>query len=291
MRTEQEMMELILSFAKRDERVRAVIMRGSRVNDNVRRDEFQDYDVAYVVTDMESFKKDDGWLDYFGKRIIMQKPEAMVLFPHEVRKTFSYLMLFEDETRIDLTLVPIHDVDVYLTQDTLQKVLLDKDGMISHLSAPNEAKYYIKRPSEAFFNDCCNEFWWVSTYVAKGLCRKEILYALDHLNGNVRPCLLQMLAWKIGIENKFSVNVGKSYKYIERYVPKDMWKRLLSTYENGSYKDVWHSLFECMALFREVSKFVAENLGYVYPDYDEKVSNYITNLYYRYFGNERYGVF
>lgn len=57
MRTQQEMMNLILSFARNDERVRAVGMEGSRTNVNVPKDDFQDYDITYIVTDMASFKK------------------------------------------------------------------------------------------------------------------------------------------------------------------------------------------------------------------------------------------
>ena len=102
MRTEQEMMQMILSFARNDERIRVVGMEGSRVNVSLPKDKFQDYDITYVVTDMESFKKDDRWLDFFGKRIIMQKPEAMAMFPPKLGNWFSYLMLFEDGSRIDL---------------------------------------------------------------------------------------------------------------------------------------------------------------------------------------------
>ena len=46
MRTEREMMDLILSTAKEDERIRAVCLEGSRVNPNAPRDIFQDYDVV-----------------------------------------------------------------------------------------------------------------------------------------------------------------------------------------------------------------------------------------------------
>ena len=53
MRTEQEMMDLILTFAEKDERIKVVGMEGSRTNVHVPKDEFQDYDVTYVVTDME----------------------------------------------------------------------------------------------------------------------------------------------------------------------------------------------------------------------------------------------
>lgn len=48
-RTETEMMNLILSTAKEDERVRAVILNGSRANPNLKKDIFQDYDIVYIV--------------------------------------------------------------------------------------------------------------------------------------------------------------------------------------------------------------------------------------------------
>ena len=45
MRSEKEMYDLILDIAKRDERIRAVYMNGSRANPNIKKDIFQDYDV------------------------------------------------------------------------------------------------------------------------------------------------------------------------------------------------------------------------------------------------------
>ncbi len=279
MRSEAQMMDLILSFAKNDPRVRVVGMEGSRTNVNVPKDEFQDYDITYVVTDMESFKKDDKWLDYFGKRIIMQKPEAMSLFPPELGNWFSYLMLFEDGNRIDLTLVPIDELEQYISSDKLLMILLDKDKRIQEPIIPTDEDYHVKKPSPEFFDDCCNEFWWVSTYVSKGLFRKEILFAIEHLKVYVRPNLLRMMAWKVGIETDFSISVGKSYKYMDKYLSQDVWKRLLSTYRNSSYEEIWDALFECHSLFRETSKFVANKLGYRYPDYDDKVIRYIRKLY------------
>lgn len=279
MRSEAQMMDLILSFAKNDPRVRVVGMEGSRTNVNVPKDEFQDYDITYVVTNMESFKKDDKWLDYFGKRIIMQKPEAMSLFPPELGNWFSYLMLFEDGNRIDLTLVPIDELEQYISSDKLLMILLDKDKRIQEPIIPTDEDYHVKKPSPEFFDDCCNEFWWVSTYVSKGLFRKEILFAIEHLNMYVRPNLLRMMAWKVGIETDFSISVGKSYKYMDKYLSQDVWKRLLSTYRNSSYEEIWDALFECHSLFRETSKFVANKLGYRYPDYDDKVIRYIRKLY------------
>lgn len=58
MRSEKEMYDLILDIAKRDERIRAVYMNGSRANPNIKKDIFQDYDIVYVVTETKTFIED-----------------------------------------------------------------------------------------------------------------------------------------------------------------------------------------------------------------------------------------
>ena len=60
MRTEQEMMDLILGVAKTDERVRAVLMNGSRANHNAPKDNYQDFDVAYYALLAEDYLKIGG---------------------------------------------------------------------------------------------------------------------------------------------------------------------------------------------------------------------------------------
>ena len=72
----------------------------------------------------------------------------------------------------------------------------------------------------------CNEFWNVTPYVIKGLCRKEILFAIDHFNQIVRHESLRMISWKVGIETGFKLSVGKNYKFIERYISEDLWEKL-----------------------------------------------------------------
>ena len=58
MRTEQEMMALILGTAERDDRVRAVYLNGSRANPHVEKDLYRDYDIVYAVTETASFLSD-----------------------------------------------------------------------------------------------------------------------------------------------------------------------------------------------------------------------------------------
>lgn len=277
MRTEEEMYDLILDFARQDKRVRVVSMNGSRANPNAPRDTFQDYDIVFAVTEMASYLADDTWLEVFGRRVIMQKPDAMELFPSEGGKSFAYLMQFEDGNRIDLTLLPLEEFEPYLKQDSMLRVLLDKDGRVPALPANSDSDYWIKRPTPGMFDDCCNEFWWLSTYVAKGLARAELPYVNAHLD-YMRKQLMTMLSWQVGLEKGFHFSIGKQFKYIEQHISAVAWQRLCATWNAGNPGACKKALEGMLALFREVSKDVAERFGYRYPDYDAKVSQYLGGL-------------
>ena len=274
------MMNTFIDFAMNDRRIRLATLEGSRTNRNIPPDTFRDFDISYFVTDMDSFKKDDRWLHIFGNRIMMQKPEDMELFPPELGSWFSYIILFEDGNKLDLTLIPINEVEQYFADsDGLVEVLLDKDARIGHEVLADDRQYWIKKPSARAFDDCCNEFWMVSTYVVKGLAREEILFAIDHLNEIARPNLLRMMAWQVGSEQGYSFSAGKNYKFINRWLPHADWEALLSTYSQHGYPNMWQSLFACHALFRTYSRAVADKLGYEYPDYDEAITTYTMKIY------------
>lgn len=279
MRTEKEMYDLILDCAKSDERIRLVTLEGSRTNPTIPDDEFKDYDISYFVTDMDSFQSDDMWLDYFGPRLMLQKPEAMTLYPPTLGNWFSYLILFEDGNKLDLTLIPIEEKDTYFTNsDGLVAILLDKDENNPEIT-PTDEQYWIQPPTSKTYDDCINEFWWVSTYVAKGLVRDEILFAIDHLNSIIRPALLQMMAWEIGSRQGYTFSLGKNYKFIDKHLPDEQWQQMLSTYQTRTITETWQSLFTVQELFRTYSHKVATQNNFVYPDYDEKITPYIQSLF------------
>jgi aminoglycoside 6-adenylyltransferase len=275
MRSEKEMFDLFLDFAKNDERIKVVGMEGSRTNINIPKDDFQDYDITYIVTDVDSFTKNDDWLDIFGKRIIMQKPEDMDLFPAEEDWFYSYLMIFEDDIKIDLKIVPVELLNIYLKRDKLIKIILDKDGLVANPPVPTDEDYWIYKPSAAYFDDCCNEFWFVSTYIAKGLFRKELLFASYHMEQIARVELFNMLSWKIGIDFGYGSSIGKHNKFIDKYLAENEWNLLMKTYCMDSFENCWTALESAHILFRQASYYIADKLGYDYPDYDVQITNYI----------------
>lgn len=278
MRSEQEMLELILDTARQDERIRAVIMNGSRANPHAPRDPFQDFDIVYLVADVAPFKYNFDWIKRFGQIMILQMPEDMQDPPPSDDGGFVYLMQFTDGNRIDLGIYPLTATDERV-KDSLGLVLLDKDGLIKPLPPASERDHVPKPPTPKAFSDCCNEFWWVSPYVAKGLWRGEIIYAKYFLDNCVRDQLMKMITWYVGVKAQFSKNPGKFGKYLESYLEPELWELLLQTYSDASYEHTWEALFATGHLFRRIALEVAAHFGLDYPhDDDERVSAHLRHV-------------
>ncbi|MFN2216171.1 MAG: aminoglycoside 6-adenylyltransferase [Anaerolineales bacterium] len=269
MRSEKEMFDLIINTAREDDRIRAVIMNGSRANPNAPRDIFMDFDIVYLVTDSIPFHKNLEWIKRFGELMILQMPEDMADPPPGADGHFTYLMQFMDGNRIDLGIFPL-DMLQEVLQDDLAVLLLDKDGIIPSLDPPSEKGFFPKPPSLKAYADCCNEFWWVSNYVAKGLWRNEILYALFMMNDVIRVQLMKMLTWLVGVDTEFSKNPGKFGKYMQQYLSTEMWDQLLRTYPKAESNNIWQALFTMGDLFRVAAQHVGDHFGYHYPIQDDQ---------------------
>lgn len=252
MRSQQAMLKLILDTATSDDRIRGVIMNGSRANPNARPDIFQDFDIVFLVTDVTLFRHNYEWIKRFGELMILQTPEDMAETLPSNDESFMYLMQFTDGNRIDLRIYPLAKLDEY-RRDSLSLLLLDKNGMFEQFPAPSEIDYLPKPPSAKAFADCCNEFWWVCPYVAKGLWREEIIYAKQMLDGVLREQLMRMLTWHIGVQTDFSRNPGKLGKYFQQYLDSALWRLLQKTYADASYDHTWEALFAMCQLFRTVA--------------------------------------
>lgn len=258
MRTETEMLDSILQIAKTLQ-VKAVAMSGSRTNPKAPKDEFQDYDVVYVVDDLDNLTSDLSWLDLFGKRIIEQE----VGFGH--RRLF--LMLFEDGNRIDLTLCPKDHIQEWVDSEAGFTVFEDPEHLFEPYSQ-NLERYWTPPATETNFVKSCNEFWWVSAYVVKGICRKQVIYATDHLYGICQKELLKVLAWQVA-SDKGKVDVGKNYKNLFNYLPIEKEKEFSNLLDFSSIDKITQSLFATMKLFHQEARYLANKMGF---NYDKEVA-------------------
>ena len=275
MRTEKEMIDLILQVAHKDQRIRAVYLNGSRTNPNVKKDIFQDYDIIYLVTETKPFIEDKKWIDVFGERLVMQQPEEMdkiIGWKYNFEKCYGYLMQFADGNRLDLHLQTLDLVLKEIVEDKLTIILLDKDKVLPKIPKPSDEDYWVKKPTQLLFSRCCNEFWWILNNVAKGLWREEIPFVMDHLNFWIRTELINMLSWYVGTLTDFSCSVGKCGKYLDKYLPEDIWKRFLKTYPIAEVDSISEAVFVMCELFEELGKKLSDEFGFYYNEEEAKNS-------------------
>ena len=253
MRTDAEMMNLILQIAE-SLQVEAVALSGSRANPRAPKDEFQDYDVVYIVDDLEDLISDLSWLDQYGNRLIEQH--------NRLGHRRLYLMLFEDGNRIDLTLCPKEYIQEWVDSEANFEVIKDDKGLFEAYR-PNSKRYWTVPPTEEEFAASCNEFWWVSAYVVKAIRRNQLIYATDHLYGICQQELLKILDWQVA-SDKGIVDIGKNYKHLFHYLPAEKEKVFTALLDLSSIEKVGQSLFATMKLFDGEAQELAKKMGFAY---------------------------
>ena len=264
MRTDTEMMNLILQIAE-SLQVEAVALSGSRANPRAPKDEFQDYDVVYIVDDLEDLISDLSWLDQYGNRLIEQH--------NRLGHLCLYLMLFEDGNRIDLTLCPKEYIQEWVDSEANFEVIKDDKGLFEAYQ-PNSKRYWTAPPTEEDFAASCNEFWWVSAYVVKAIRRNQLIYATDHLYGICQQEFLKVLAWQV-TSDRGVVDIGKNYKYLFQYLPAEQEKEFSALLDLSSFDKITQSLFSTMKGFDREAQILAQKMGFTYDmEVAEKMISY-----------------
>lgn len=274
MRAPNEIIELILNIAKADEDIRAVLMTGSRANPDCPTDIYQDFDIVYIVKDVKPYWDNMAWIESkFEMPSLIQKPESMQLIPPDADGNYAYLMIFPDGNRIDLQIT----ADLYEDDGEPAIVLLDKDGNMPKIEIKQDF-WYVQKPEHKSFSDCCNEFHWCLNNVAKGIARDELSYAMEQFH-LVRDMLIQMLKWYVGVNNNFSISVGKKGKYFKKLLPAEIYGSFTKTYSDANYEHMWKAAFEMLYLFGKVARNVAEQLMFHYDEAEEKgIENYMKQV-------------
>lgn len=270
MRNSTEIYSLLEKITWQDNRILALYMNGSRVNPNVMQDDFQDYDVVFVVTETFSFINDKQWINNFGNPFYFQLPDENPNFPNDKENFYGYLVQFDDGVRLDIHIETLQHALENIKKDSLCKILIDKNNYLPAIPESSDSDYWVKKPTQEQFVACCNEFWWCTNNLAKGLARKEILYVQDMANFVVRKELEKMLSWKVGIKTDFKVSVGKSAKYISKYLDKEIYENYLKTFFTCDIEAAWKSIFLMCDLFEKMAVEVAKQFGYTYNFYEAK---------------------
>jgi len=274
MRSEQEVLVQVLQFARSRDSIRAVVMNGSRVNPNAPQDFFCDYDVACYGHHPRQFVNDQGWLAEFGELVILQQND----YEDHGLEGCIFLMLFRDGVRIDLSFNHLVNL-AYLAEDTLTQVLLDKDDLAPALPPPSDTGYLSSAPTRKQFDEAVNEVFWCSNNVAKGLWRGELTYVKYMQDVIIREALLKLLEWYAAMRHNWTISPGKMGKWLEKYLPREIWEMVVETYAGAEETEIWDAMFAICHLARRVGVELAAGLGYSYPmPDDERTVEYLQRV-------------
>jgi aminoglycoside 6-adenylyltransferase len=263
--------DYIIDIAKSDENIRGVILYGSRADNSVIPDQYQDYDVYYIVNDKQRFDVsvfEDVKLCFIPSEVY---PE---LFPDED----AYLVLFGDDDRIDLTVCTMQTFLTCHTHGQLMKCLLDKDDRLNTLNGDDRSTYWVKQLDSKTFRNTCLEFFWETQNLAKGLKRDELSFALFIRDISLRDMLNRVVDTYIGINNDYKVSVGTLGKYRKKYLSEVQYELYTNTYLSNTIEDIWRSLFFMIDLFGSLGRDIANKCNFTYPEEDEQ---YMRDYLYR----------
>ncbi|MGO2925399.1 aminoglycoside 6-adenylyltransferase [Lactococcus laudensis] len=207
--TSETLFNLIMTTGQKNPAILMIGSEGSRNDPTVKQDQYQDYDITYFVSDADFPTFEQFERNHFGDLMIQQ------ILPE--KNQWCWLMLFMDGNRLDLKIQPVSSVPAYLAEDTLNTILLDKTGVCTNLPATTDRTHWIQHPTQREFDACVTEFFWVSTYVLKGILRGELLYANYFFGTIVREELYRLLSWWVGKDTDFLLSVGKAHKRLPDY--------------------------------------------------------------------------
>lgn len=276
----------LIRWAEEEPAVRVMLLTSTRAVPHAVVDQYSDYDVILVVTDIHHFHQDRAWLKVFGEVLvgywdpIQPEPDFGVAY-------FGNVIQFEDGLKIDFTLWPAEMLSRIIRAETLPaeldagyRILLDKDGLTRGLKPPTYQAYVVKPPDEITFQKCIEDFYSNAPYVAMCLLRGELFpmkWALD--DDMKRLFLRQMLEWCMAMDHGWAVTSGANGKGLKKRLSPALWAQLEDTYAGVNIDENWRALYKTMALFRQVALEVAAHLGYVFPqDMHERVIKFVDKM-------------
>ena len=267
MRTQAQVLERFVRWARGNELVRAAVLTSSRADPKCAVDVLSDYDIEFFVSELEPFVQSDDWLDHFG--------EVMVRWPFRPRPGASWsdltrLVIYSDRVRMDFQ---IHQITRKAADafDGGYQVLLDKDGLLSHLEPPAQSKYLVKKPSAEQYQTLVNHFWWNAHYVPKYLKRDQLPYAAAMLGQSIRvEHLHPVMQWFIGMQHDWQVNTGVYGCRFKQYLDNQTWVEYESTFAGPGLEEQWGAFLNSVRLFMRLAKSVGDRLGYEYPQIAEQ---------------------
>ena len=232
-------------------------------------DLLSDYDVIVFVAEAEAFAADLEWQSVWRQPLARWGDEGS----RYGLPVYFRGVVYDDWLKIDWSIWPeellqrIAEEPLHDQLDVGYRVLLDKTGVTARWAEPTYRAHIPAPPTQVEYDALVDEFWWSSSYVAKGLWRGEVVNAKLALDVDMKLGVLRrFLEWQIELANEWAVKPGAYGRGLERLLDPETAEELAATYVGSGIEENWEALFATTALFRRVATDVADALDLRYPE-------------------------
>lgn len=268
MNSYDSIMEKMLSYAKESEMVQAMILFGSRARAVNAADQYSDYDIIFLVKDVDYFLNTDQWLNQIDKYYIsFQEPTAA---GGQERRVF-----FKDSMDMDFLFYDVQVSERLAADPTIQsffsrgyRVLVDKidfKGAIERnkpSESPEETRAIF---TEKEFINLANTFWFHSIWSVKKVLRGELWSAKCCIDGYMKDLLRQLLEGYSKAVNTKDFEVWHDGRFFDSWVDDQVKEQLKTAYGTYDTEGILEALKNTMLIFSEVSGRTAALLNYNNP--------------------------
>lgn len=237
-------MKKLLHFFEKNDDLRLFCMNGSRVNVRIPEDKFKDYDVVFFTDTIEKYSRDPRFLNYFGEILLMTEPDKDPLFSPSFpnKEGYIFLVQYKNGVRIDFQFRLLDQIETYLIEDSLTKVIKDKDQRRMPIRInPTDQDYWIDHPEVMLVESSVKEFWWQMLNVLKATIRGELLLAQFYIT-ITRDELVRLMTWCVASTEGFERSYGKCHTQVLNYLPEKEREQLLTSYNTGSKEQIYQVL-------------------------------------------------
>lgn len=262
----------IIDFVKKDDFILSLVETGPRTDPTVEKTELLDYNYAFGTENISKYRSKKFFLeDLEDEFLIVQKRDISLPFlENSTKDIVNYVIITKDMKRLNLTFIQNHNIQKYVNNMSMAKVLVDKKEVIDKEKIPVNKIFVFEKPSEEDYIKCCNDFFINVLNIGIALSEGKILYGINRYYEDVKNRLDTMTAYYIGCMYDFRVDVGKNYENFKLYLDREHYDRYLQTYPTPDRENLWLTIFNACMLFRKEGLVVAENMGYEYTKLEDR---------------------
>lgn len=273
MRSSSLVQSQVLQFVKNEEEIRILMQTGLRLNRNAPIDLMRDYHYRLFVNESAflEYLNHTDWMSTFGEIVIVKKT---------ILSNVAYLfqIQFQDGVRLDLEFISLVNLWGAVYEETLCRVVLDKDGILPPLDAPNDSAHHLQCPTKDEFHELLNNIWWYQIEAAKAIYRDEVTLVSSIYEEMLLERVATLLSWKIGLKYEWKIDLGRKKRWLKRYLPEAIYNDYLYLYPNKCCNSIWERLFFMGSFVQKVAIEVSQTLGY---HYDTSQGDRVTKFLHR----------